>query len=356
DPIEVLALSKVFGTGKTKDSPLYIGSVKTNFGHLEGAAGVASLMKVVLALQHQQIPPHLHFQTPNPHIPWEKIPFEVPTEPISWLEKGGSRLAGVSSFGMSGTNVHLIVEQAPELEIPTPTTERPLHIFTLSTQTSEALQSLAKSYETFLDTHPKTSLADLCFTANTGRSHFNHRLAIITSDKHELADKLAKIIAEEEASGVFFGTIYSNTKSPRIAFLFTGQSSQYINMGRQLYETQPVFRRSLERCESILEPYLNKSILNILYPEDNQDLNTSIINQTAYTQPVLFAIEYALFQLWQSWGINPDVVMGHSVGEYVAATVAGIFSLEDGLKLIATRGKLMQQLPAGGMMVSLMAP
>lgn len=234
DPIEVLALSKVLSAGRTKDTPLHIGSVKTNFGHLEGAAGVASLMKVVLALQHQKIPPNLHFQTPNPYIPWEEISVKVPTVAIPWPEKEGSRLAGVSSFGMSGTNVHLILEQAPQLQTVTPTTERPWHILNLSAQTPEALQSLAKSYEAFLEAHPEISLADLCFTANTGRSHFNHRLAIITSDKQELADKLAKISDGKEANDVFSGKISSNSKLPKVAFLFTGQASQYVNMGRQL--------------------------------------------------------------------------------------------------------------------------
>ena len=354
DPIEVLALSKVLGAGRPKDIPLHIGSVKTNFGHLEGAAGVAALMKVVLALQHQEIPPHLHFQTPNPYIPWEQIPVRVTTEAIPWSEKEKPRLAGVSSFGMSGTNVHLIIEQAPRLQTATPTIERPLHILNLSARNQEALQSLAKSYEVFLDTYPEVSLTDLCFTANSGRSHFEHRLAIITSDKQELSNKLAKISAGEETSGVFSGILSSNRKSPKIVFLFTGQGSQYVNMGRQLYETQPVFRRTLDKCEQILQSYLEKSLLDVLYPEDSQEINSSIINQTAYTQPALFAIEYALFQLWQSWGIKPDVVMGHSVGEYVAATVAGVFSLEDGLKLIAHRGRLMQRLPSGGEMVAVM--
>jgi len=358
DPIEVLALSKVLSTGRTQDTPLHIGSVKTNFGHLEGAAGVASLMKVVLALQHQTIPPSLHFQTPNPYIPWQEIPVKVPTVAIPWAENNGSRLAGVSSFSMSGTNVHLILEQAPQLQTATPTTERPWHILKLSAQTPEALQSLAKSYEDLLNAAPEISLTDLCFTANTGRSDFNHRLGIITTDKQALADKLAKIMAGEEANDVFSGKISSNSKLPKIAFLFTGQGSQYVNMGRQLYETQPVFRRALNRCDQILESYLKESILEVIYPENNHlnNNNNSVIDQTAYTQPALFAIEYALFKLWQSWGIKPDVVMGHSVGEYVAATIAGVFSLEDGLKLIATRAKLIQQLPVDGMMVSLMAP
>ncbi|WP_293079104.1 type I polyketide synthase [Moorena sp. SIO3H5] len=380
DPIEVLALGKILGQGRAQDQPLKIGSVKTNFGHLEGAAGVAGLIKVILGLQHQQIPPHLHLKQPNPHIPWQKLPITVPTELTPWESGEKERLAGVSSFGMSGTNVHIILEEAPSqgksrsrsvgfAESPLAPlnkggkafgkseelTERRHHILTLSAKSEKALLQLVQSYQKFLGNNSTAAYADICFTANTGRTHFTHRLAIITSDQQEAADKLAKISAAEEANGVFSGKLPSNNKSPKIAFLFTGQGSQYINMGRQLYETQPVFRRTLDQCEQILQSYLEKSILDVIYPENTQELNSSLLDQTAYTQPALFAIEYALFQLWKSWGIQPDVVMGHSVGEYVAACVAGVFSLEDGLKLIAHRGILMQQLPSGGEMVAVMA-
>ncbi|MFM7368840.1 MAG: acyltransferase domain-containing protein, partial [Sphaerospermopsis kisseleviana] len=165
-----------------------------------------------------------------------------------------------------------------------------------------------------LETNPELAIADVCFSANTGRSHFKHRLAIIATDKQELMDKLAKIIVKTEFSGVFSGKLASNSQSAKIAFLFTGQGSQYVDMGRQLYQTQPVFRRTLEQCDGILQSYLGeKSLLEVIYPENPQELNNFFIDQTAYTQPALFAIEYALAQLWQSWGIKPDVVMGHSV-------------------------------------------
>ncbi|NEO35907.1 MAG: SDR family NAD(P)-dependent oxidoreductase [Moorea sp. SIOASIH] len=355
DPIEVLALGKVLGQGRAQDQPLKIGSVKTNFGHLEAAAGVAGLIKVVLGLQHQQIPPHLHLKEPNPHIPWQKLPITVPTELTPWESGEKGRLAGVSSFGMSGTNVHIILEEAPGQGKSEELSERTHHILTLSAKSEKALLQLVQSYQKFLGNNSTAAIADICFTANTGRSHFTHRLAILTSDQQDLADKLAKISAKEEASSVLSGQLSSNNKSPKIAFLFTGQGSQDINMGRQLYETQPVFRQTLDQCEQILKTYLEKSILDVIYPENTKELNSALIDQTAYTQPALFAIEYALFQLWKSWGIKPDVVMGHSVGEYVAACVAGVFSLEDGLKLIAHRGRLMQQLPSGGEMVAVMA-
>ena len=358
DPIEVGAMGAVFGESHSQENPLMIGSLKTNMGHLEAAAGIAGLIKVILQLQHQEIVPHLHLKEPNPHINWDELPVSVPTQPTPWSVDSPKRIGGVSSFGFSGTNAHVVLEEAPLQESQAKDSdldERPCHILTLSAKCEEALQELAQRYEEFIKNNSTAEIADVCFSANTGRSHFNHRLAIITSDQQELADKLAKIIAGEETNGVFSGTLSSNSKSPLIAFLFTGQGSQYLNMGRQLYETQSVFRQTLDQCDRLLQPYLEKSLLEVIYPENTKELNNSVIDQTAYTQPALFAIEYALFELWQSWGIKPDVVIGHSVGEYVAATVAGVFSLEDGLKLIAHRGRLMQQLPGGGEMLAVMA-
>jgi len=359
DPIEVTALGNVFGESHSSQQPMIIGSVKTNIGHLEAAAGIAGLIKVVLQLQHQQIAPHLHFHQPNPYINWKQLPVLVPTDGTPWQIEDKPRLAGLSSFGFSGTNAHVILEEAPSSvnteHLSDPSRERPVHLFTLSTKDDLALWELVQKYQEFLENNGTANLADICFTANTGRSHFQHRLAIIASNQQELAKKLAKARATEDISAVFTGHIPNSNSSPKMAFLFTGQGSQYVNMGRQLYDTEPIFRQALDQCHQILQSYLEKPLKEVIYPQQPQDLKTSDINQTAYTQPALFAIEYALFKLWESWGINPDVVMGHSVGEYVAATVAGVFSLEDGLKLIATRGRLMQQLPCGGQMVSVMA-
>jgi malonyl CoA-acyl carrier protein transacylase len=371
DPIEVNSLKSVLMEDRELNQPCWIGSVKTNIGHLEAAAGIAGLIKVVLSLKHGEIPPHLHLQQLNPYIQLEQTNIKIPTKLQPWLLVGQSRLAGVSAFGFGGTNAHVILEEAPipvSMENTLETAQnsvnlqnenlvnRPFHLLTLSAKTEQALADLVQSYQNYLEINPELAIADVCFSANTGRSHFKHRLAIIAADQQELTDKLAKIIAKSEVSGVFSANLASNSQSPKIAFLFTGQGSQYINMGRQLYQTQPVFRRSLEQCDEILQSYLaEKSLLEVIYPENPQELNNFFLDQTAYTQPALFAIEYALAQLWQSWGIKPDVVMGHSVGEYVAATVAGVFSLEDGLKLIAHRGRLMQKLPADGEMVAVMA-
>ncbi|MEI2579702.1 beta-ketoacyl synthase N-terminal-like domain-containing protein [Scytonema sp. PRP1] len=351
DPIEIGALAEVYCKKRPQDQPLMVGSVKTNIGHLEGAAGIAGLIKVVLTLQHEEIPPHLHFKQPNPHIPWNQLPIVVTTQRIPWSRGEKRRLAGVSSFGFSGTNAHIVLEEAPVSEAISVDMERPLHLLTLSAKTEEALKQLSEQYNSYLANNPTLSIGDICFTANTGRSHFNHRLSIVTSSSVELREQLAAFTTGQEATRVFTGCV-QGTSQPKITFLFTGQGSQYIGMGRQLYETQPTFRASIDLADKILRSYLKKPLLEVLYPEPGM---SSPLNETAYTQPALFALEYALFQLWKSWGIEPSFVMGHSVGEYVAACVAGVFSLEDGLKLIAERARLMQLLPPDGEMVAVLA-
>ena len=363
DPIEVAAMSEAFHSTTSKLGFCAIGSVKTNVGHLQIASGVAGFIKTALALKNKKIPPSLHFDQPNPLIDFANSPFYVNTELQDWKTDGIPRRAGVKSLGIGGTNACLILEEPP-IQVKTGLgeesknedyRERSLHLLTLSAKMSKALEELVSRYQHHLESNPELEMADICYTANIGRSNFDYRLAIIASDTQVLTDKLVKISSKEEVNGVFTGKLSSDSKSSLIAFLFTGQGSQYINMGRELYATQSVFRRTLEQCEQILQPYLNTSILDIIYPEDSQKLNNSVIDQTACTQVALFAIEYALYKLWESWGIKPSVVMGHSVGEYVAATVAGVFSLEDGLKLIAHRGRLMQQLPHGGEMLAVMA-
>ena len=330
DPIEVGALSAVF---KFRDQPLLIGSVKTNIGHTEAAAGIASLIKVVLALNHQEIPPNLHFEKPNPQINWN-VPIKVPTVPVPW-HNAEPRIAGVSAFGFSGTNAHLVIESAPEIHSES-FTERPVHLLTLSARSEQALGELVQRYEKFLRDNSHVSLADLCFTVNTGRSHFNHRLAIVASSIAELREKLARLTAGE-AVGVFQGRV-QNTSS-QAAFLFAGEESP-IAIGKELYDTQPAFRATMDRCAAILEPHLDLPLLEILYADREK-----IINQTGYTQPALFTVQYALAQLWMSWGVTPSVVMGHGIGELVAACVAGVLSLEDALKLSLAWGHLPSDKP-----------
>jgi acyl transferase domain-containing protein/acyl carrier protein len=347
DPIEVRSLKAVLMQGRSLDQPCYIGSVKTNIGHLEAAAGMAGLIKVILALQYQEIPPHLNFKQLNPLISFDGTPFSIPTQLQPW-NSITNRFAGISSFGFGGTNAHVILEEAPKIEAKQELLKRPLHLLTLSTKSETALGELVKRYQSFLAEHPESDLANICFTANTGREHFKHRLAVLADSTSQLADSLTSFTQGQEIREVVSGLAQSTIS--KIAFLFTGQGSQYGGMGLQLYKTQPIFKKAIDDCEEILRPYLQIPLSEILYYQAQ-----SKINETIYTQPALFAIEYALYQLWKSWGIQPSLVMGHSVGEYVAACVAGVFSLEDGLKLIAARGRLMQSLPQDGGMVAVMA-
>ncbi len=368
DPIEVAALTQVFRAATQKRGFCAIGSVKTNVGHLEAAAGVASLIKTVLALKHKLIPASLHFEQANPEIDFTNTPFYVNTVLSEWKTNGAPRRAGVSSFGMGGTNAHIILEEAPVQKIAPTEPERPMQILTLSAKTEEALKQLAGRYESYLCAHPYIDIGDICFTANVGCSHFQHRMSVMASSSTEVCKSLSTFYSGQKSSRVFSG---HSTSPPKVAFLFTGQGSQYTGMGRQLYETQPTFRRVLNRCNEILRPYLKSRgiigespLISLLYSDRQQAVSgdpeiekptDSLLNETAYTQPALFALEYALAELWKSWGVVPTIVMGHSVGEYVAACVAGVFSLEDGLKLIAERGRLMQSLPYGGKMVAVLA-
>lgn len=353
DPIEVEALGAVFGSHRPADNPLQVGSVKTNIGHLEAAAGIAGLIKVVLSLNHELIPSHLHFREPNPYINWSQLPIKVTAEATPWLRGERPRLAGVSSFGFSGTNAHVLIEEAPPAAtLPEVTNDRPQHLLTLSAKSATALEHLALRYQTYLLKEENSQqFPSICYTANTQRSLFEHRLSLVAATAKEAADQILSFSVNADDSKVISGRA-TGTPSPGAAFLFTGQSSQYSGMGHQLYQSQSVFRQALEDCHARLTPLLGVSLLDLLFNPDQAET----LNQTAFTQPALFAIEYALAQMWLSWGIKPVAVMGHSVGEYVAACIAGVFSLDEGLKLIAERGRLMQALPSGGGMVSVLAP
>lgn len=354
DPIELRALDAVYGPAHSQEQPLYVGSVKTNIGHLEGAAGIAGLIKVVLALKNRVIPPHLHFKDPNPLVQWDQIPVNIPTQPVEWIPQNGSRrVAGLSSFGYSGTNVHMILAEAPPQERKASQVERSFHLLALSAKTGQALKELAGRYVRRLSEETQEPFGDICFTANTGRHHFGERLALVAENAGQAKEQLSSWLSGGETPGLLQGSGPVEADQ-QIAFLFTGQGAQYAGMGRQLYETQPTFRKVLDHCDELLRPHLERPLLSVLYPEDGED--AGLIDRTAYTQPALFALEYALAQLWKEWGIEPGIVMGHSVGEYVAACVAGVFDLEAGLKLIAARGRLMQALPAGGSMAAVFAP
>lgn len=343
DPIEVEALTAVYGS-PSPQGPCFLGAVKTNIGHLEGAAGIAGIIKMVLCLHKGAIPPNINFSKLNPHINLDQTRVQLPLAAQPWSVAQGLRYGAVSSFGIGGTNGHIILEEAPQPPPASPSVERPRHIVALSAKSAPALAALAGKYQVFIAAHPAAALSDIAFTANAGRNHFAHRVAIAAASPEAFAERLQQRQPNRTAC--------TELPVPKTAFLFTGQGSQYTGMGRELYETQPSFRKTLDRCAEILGSELQQPLLDVLYPASASPV---LINETAYAQPTLFALEYALANLWLSWGIRPDWVMGHSVGEYVAACIAGVFSLEDGLRLIAARGRLMQALPQNGSMVAVIA-
>ena len=345
DPIEVNALSAVLGQERAADHPVVLGSAKATVGHLESAAGIAGLIKAVLTLHKGEFTPLSHLRAVNPEIGLDRLPVTLPTTLTEWRRRGAPRVAGVSSFGASGTNCHVVVEEAPEATHGDSVLERPEHLVMLSARTDKALDSLVRRYVDFLALN-KPELADLAFAANTGRARFGSRLAVQAESTAELADLLARHLAGEKLPDVRAGSVRPGAR-PKIAFLFTGQGAQYVGMARELYDTEPAFKADLDHCDRLLRAHLDRPLLEIMFGTDE-----ALLGRTRYTQPALFAVQYALARLWQRWGVRPAAVLGHSVGEYAAACVAGIFTLEEGLRLLAERGRLMDELPAGGAMAS----
>lgn len=355
DPIELKALGAALGPSHAA----YVGSVKTNIGHAEGAAGVAGFIKTVLAVQHGVIPAHRNFKTPSPHIPWDGMALRIPTEATPWT--GEPRIAGVSAFGFSGTNVHVVVQQpptgTPASDAPpaggAPTSDTPdggartsrphadstdaqtWHVLPLSAADPVALEALAGRMASALS--DGVSLVDACFTAAIGRAHLPYRIAPTAETSAEMQTALAAATPQQARARL------------RIGFLFTGQGSQFVGMGSTLYRTSDVYRRAFDRCCAVLDPLLPRPLREALEDEH-------LLHDTTFTQPALFATEWALSEVWRAWGITPHAVVGHSVGELVAATVAGVVPLDDALRLVAARGRLMGSLPRGGVMVSVRAP
>jgi FkbH-like protein len=370
DPIEVRGLTLAYSNQELWDNRIQganrcrIGAIKPNVGHLEAGAAVVGLIKVLLQLERGMLLPSLSSTVPNPQIPFATLPFEVQRKLEPWsralMEVDGAtasipRRAGVSSFGVGGANAHIIVEEAPVAAREEPqTVERPRHLLTASARSAESLRDVVANLKLHLEACADLPLEDVCYTTNVGRKHFEHRLVVTAARPEHAIGSLAKFLAGEEPAGCARGTVPRSGAPPKVAFLFTGQGSQYAGMGRILYETQPVFREALDRCTRVLDPLLETPLIRVLFAEEGS-VEAALLDQTGYTQPALFAFEYALSELWRSWGVQPDVVMGHSVGELAAMCVAGSLSLDDGLKLVAARGQLMQSLPAGGVMSSVMA-
>ncbi len=370
DPIEVRGLTIAYADPAAHDPALQlehrcrIGSIKPNIGHLEAGAGIVGLIKVLLQLHRGTLLPSITSDAPSPHIPFGQVPFSVQRSLEAWERPSAlrgadvislPRRAGLSSFGVGGANAHVIVEEAPGTE-PAPDAtivpDRPLHVLALSARTEAALDRQVAAVRTYLTTAPE-AIADVCYTVNTGRRAFEHRLAVVAADRDALVASLGRVLEGDAPPGCVRGEPRGGVV-PKVAFLFTGQGSQYAGMGRELYDTQPVFRDALDRCARIFDTLLGEPLLDLLFAPEGSD-RAALLNQTGFTQPALFAFQYALAELWASWGIVPDAVMGHSVGEFAAMCVAGGLSLDDGLTLIAARGRLMQALPPGGTMTSVMA-
>ncbi|MCB9419418.1 MAG: amino acid adenylation domain-containing protein [Ardenticatenaceae bacterium] len=340
DPIEIEALTKAFRTKTDKVGYCGIGSIKSNLGHMVAAAGVAGVIKTALAMQHKQIPATLHFKRPNPAINIEQTPFYVVDKLTDWPESKTPRRAGVSSFGVGGTNAHIIMEEAPPVEESGEA--RPYQTIMLSAKTEEALAAMTDNLANHLAQHPDLPLADVAFTLQAGRKSFNHRCFVTARTTGEAVGLMQSGKAP---------TKYVDQRDPEIVFVFPGQGSQYVNMGLNLYQMEPLFREIVDQCAVILQPYLGRDLRQVIFPAPgDEEAAAAILKDTFFTQPALFVIEYALAQLWLSWGIKPAAMIGHSVGEYVAACLAGVFSLEDALKVIASRGRLVSELPSGAML------
>ena len=337
DPIELAALRQAFQAATNQVGFCGIGSVKTNIGHLDAAAGIASLIKTVLALKKRQRPASLHFAQPNPQMDLAGSPFYVNASLTDW-NVDPPRRAGVSSFGIGGTNAHVIVEEAPSPPAVV-RAQPPVNLLVWSARTQTALDRMTANLADHLEQHPNLDLADVAYTLQVGRQGFEHR-RLLVCEGSQVSEAIEGLRASQD-------TASSPAAEHRaIAFMFPGQGSQYTGMTRQLYERQPVFKRAIDDCATALETELDISLLDLLYAATASER----LGQTAYTQPALFAVEYALAQLWMSWGIRPEAAIGHSLGEYVAACLAGVFSLEDGVRLVAARGRLMQQMPPGAML------
>ena len=360
DPIEVNSLKEVLMQERSKDEVCYIGSVKTNIGHLEAAAGIAGLIKVILSLQHKKIPGNLHFNHLNPEIDIVGSPLLIAQKTEDWASSVAPRTAGLSSFGFGGTNSHAILQEHVNKHASGNAKQKDKQILPqillVSAKNDAALRQVVESYQNYFSEQISANLQDVCFTTRNGRTHFKHRLALVASDTTAFSSLCSHYLSGRKLPGLLKPHEPIKGKS-NIVFLFTGQGSQYLGMGSFLYKTEPVFKQAIDRCQELLTPLLDQALRDFICPtsETDNDLLTALLDRTDYTQPILFSFEYALAQLWLSWGVRPSAVFGHSLGEYVAACIAGVFTLGDGLRLVVERGKLIHSLPSNGKMVVVFA-
>jgi acyl transferase domain-containing protein len=372
DPIEMTALATIYSDGRAADDPLFVGSAKSNFGHIESGAGLLGLVKAALSLDREMIFPSLHFKRLNPSIRLGDAPILVPTAAIPWPRGNRPRMAGINSFGYSGTNAHAVLQEAPapaaevsEIDLqgrdveqvvpaghrpPEQHVERHCELLVLSAKSGAGLRELAKQWIDLLTQDSNVPLSDLAFTAATGRSHLRHRLAVVGRTKTEVREKLRAWLEERTPVGLYAGQPMTGRKRKTV-FVFTGQGAQYARMGRQLYEMEPPFKAAIDRCAAIMDADLGASLHEVLFGAPSAEL----LNDTRYVQPALFALEYALAELLTGWGIEPDYAIGHSVGEIAAACVAGVLDLEGAARFVMTRGRLMGSLPRNGKMLAVEA-
>ncbi|MBK6774282.1 MAG: amino acid adenylation domain-containing protein [Flavobacteriales bacterium] len=342
DPIEVEALTLAFG-GKTNGHHCAIGSIKSNIGHLTPAAGAAGVIKTALALLEEVIPSNVGFETPNPSIDFANSPFRVASEHIPWPRTGTPRIAGVSSFGVGGTNAHVILAEPPV--VAPSSASRNKQLFLLSAKSKTSLDAMTENLRAWLEAHPNASLADAAFTLQVGRRHFKHRRLIVGGSHGEVIEA----ITNKDTN--LIGTRELHEAAPGVVFMFPGQGSQYVNMGRDLHASEPVFAQHFDQCCALFSKELNVDLKAIIFPKAGEEEKAGEqLKQTVYTQASLFTMHYSLAKLWMHWGITPDAMMGHSIGEFAAACLAGVFSLEDAVKLVANRGRMMQELPGGSML------
>ncbi|MET7641841.1 SDR family NAD(P)-dependent oxidoreductase [Streptomyces sp. NPDC005438] len=354
DPIEAQALLATYGQDRPEDRPLRLGSIKSNIGHAQAAAGVGGIIKMVQAMRHGVLPPTLHVDEPSAQVDWESGQVELLTEAMPWDAPGRPRRAGVSSFGISGTNAHVLVEEPPTpVSAPAttlPSEPPPLVPLLVSARNRDAVRAQATALRQHLLERPELSLTDVAYSLATTRTRFDHRAVAVSADRAEALTALEAIAADGGAPGTGWGRAAARP----VAFLFTGQGSQRVGTGRELYEASPVFAEALNEVLTHLDPHLDRPLREVLWEEPAEGAEPAL-DRTEFAQPALFAVEVALYRLLESWGLRPDHLVGHSVGEYAAAHVAGVLGLEDACRLVAARGRLMQALPAGGAMLALRA-